>query len=62
MIEVKKEFLENLYDSLADMTNYADDGGLNRNDSDYKEFFESVDNARNMLEKLDSVLYRNGDK
>lgn len=55
-IEVDEEFLFDLSTALQSMTNYADDGMLNRNDPEFKEFFDEVDRAREILTKLDTLL------
>lgn len=55
-IEVDEEFLFDLSTSLQLMTNYADDGSLDRNDDSYKIFFDDVDRAREILTQLNTLL------
>ena len=54
---IDKDFLNEIYDALSEMKNYADDGMCDRNDPEFSEFFESVDNATRILKKLDTILY-----
>lgn len=44
--------LAEIITSLGNMIDYADDGMVNRNDPDFAHFFEEVDGARNLLDKL----------
>ena len=53
---MNKELLERIIDSLYDMTNYADDGIVSRNDPDFKDFYDRVDKARELLNELNNML------
>lgn len=59
MKSVKIDLLEQLADSLTEMIGYADDGALNRNDPDFADFFNKVDQAKKVLEKLCKILEKN---
>lgn len=52
---MNKELLGKVIDSLYEITNYADDGQVSRYDKDYKEFYNAIDNARELLEKLNKI-------
>lgn len=56
MVNIPLPLIYDLTDSLASMTNYADDGMLNRDDPDYKDFFEAVDKARETLEQTNKYV------
>ena len=56
MITINKELFYRLLTSLESMTDYADDGMLNRNDPDYKYFFESLDEAREVINAAYRVI------
>lgn len=53
---MNKELLERIIDSLYDMTNYADDGIVSRYDPDFKDFYDRVDKARELLNELNNML------
>lgn len=55
-ININIDLLENVLDSLIDMTNYADDGVVSRYDPEFKEFYEKVDKARELITKLNDEL------
>jgi hypothetical protein len=52
---ISKDMLGKIIDSLSSMINYADDGAIPRDDEDYKDFFESVDEACDILDKLNEI-------
>lgn len=56
---ISKEMLGKIMDSLSSMIDYADDGSIPRDDEDYKDFFESVDNACDILDKLNEIYSLN---
>lgn len=56
MVSMPLSLINDLTDSLASMTDYADDGMLNRNDPEYKDFFEAVDKARETLEQSNKYV------
>ena len=58
-IEISKELLGKIIDSLSSMIDYADDGTLDENDEEYKEFFKDIKNACIILEKLNSLYSKN---
>lgn len=49
---VDTALLAEIITSLGNMIDYADDGMIDRNDPDFTQFFEEVDRARNLLDKL----------
>lgn len=49
---VDTALLAEIITSLENMIDYADDGMIDRNDPDFTQFFEEVDRARNLLDKL----------
>lgn len=53
---MSKELLEKIIDSLSEMINYVNDGMVSRDDPDFKEFYEKVDNANELLNEL-TALY-----
>lgn len=53
---MSKELLEKIINSLSEMINYADDGMVSRDDPDFEEFYEKVDNANKLLNEL-TALY-----
>ena len=61
-IEVDKAFLYDLFESLQNMIQYADDGMLDRRDPDFKVFFDDVDTAYANLKQLDSILEGENDE
>lgn len=56
MIIVDKELISNALVSLDLMIDYADDGMLDRNDPDFKDFFKAVDEARENWKILDRAI------
>jgi len=42
-------------EALETMTNYADDGIVSRNDPDYQEFYNDIDNARKIIKTLREI-------
>lgn len=52
---MNKQLLERIIDSLSEMIDYADDGNLSRYDKEYKDFFEAIDRANNLLEELNKI-------
>lgn len=55
-VYIPLDLLYSLIDSLSSMTDYADDGTLNRDDQEYKDFFEEVDNARETLKQANKYV------
>ena len=49
---MNKEFLEKVAECLSNMIGYADDGVISRGDSDFKTFFDDIDEAKEILNKL----------
>lgn len=54
-IMVNEKMMADVIESLDAMIGYADDGSLDRSDEDFKCFFKEVDEARNLLNKLDKI-------
>ena len=54
-IKISKKLLGEIIDSLGSMIDYADDGSLDRRDEDFSYFFKEVDNANELLEKLNKI-------
>lgn len=52
----RKELFERIIDSLYYMTDYADDGVVSRQDPDFKDFYDRVDKARELLNELNDML------
>ena len=55
-VKMNRKLLEEIIDSLGSMINYADDGGLDRRDESFSYFFKEVDNARDLLERLNKMF------
>lgn len=60
MMTLSKDFIREITDSLTQMRDYADDGMLDRDDPDYQDFFEALDNADAVLEKLNRIIEEGG--
>lgn len=52
----RKELFERIIDSLYYMIDYADDGNVSRQDPNFKEFYDKVDKARELLTELNNML------
>lgn len=52
----RKELLESIIDSLYYMIDYADDGVASRQDPNFKDFYDKVDKARELLNELNNML------
>ena len=55
-IEVSRDFLYAVSDALDTMIGYADDGVISRGDPDFKQFFDELDKAYNISNKLENLL------
>ena len=53
---MNKELLERIIDSLSSMIDYADDGIISRGDPNFKDFFEELDKANDLLNELSNML------
>lgn len=53
---MNRELLERIIDSLSSMIYYADDGIISRGDPNFKDFFEELDKARELLNELNNML------
>lgn len=49
---MNKELLGRIIDSLSSMIDYADDGIISRGDPNFKDFFEELDKANDLLNEL----------
>lgn len=56
MITINKELFYRLLTSLESMTNYADDGQVSRYDPDFKDFYNAVDEARDIINKAYEII------
>lgn len=52
MIQIPSTLLATVVDSLDTVTDYADDGNLDRDDPDFSDFFEAIDRARNLSQEI----------
>jgi flagellin-specific chaperone FliS len=57
---LEKEFIESIIDSLSEMIGFADDGNISRYDKEYSYFFEQIDKANKIIEKLNKLLESEG--
>ena len=51
IVKVPAELYDDILDSIYTMMFYADDGIVSRGNPDYQEYFESIDKAKEVLEK-----------
>ena len=56
-INITIDFLEDILHSLESMKYYADDGIVSRNDPDFKEFYNEVDQAQVVIDKINELLW-----
>ena len=49
------ELLDRVGDALYSMIDYADDGIISRGDPNYKDFFNDIDMAYQILDELEST-------
>lgn len=56
-MKIDKDFLVEVSNSLEEMITYADDGNCDRRDETFKEYFDSLDSARFILEKLNNMIW-----
>lgn len=59
-ITIPKDVLQKLVSSLDTMIGYADDGTLDRGDSDYKEFFNDIDSATALSQEVYEQYLKGG--
>ena len=52
---ISKDMLSKIIESLSSMIDYADDGSIPCDDEDFSDFFKSVDNANDILNKLSDI-------
>ena len=62
MIIIEDELFKRLVSSLESMTDYADDGQVSRNDPDFKEFYDAVDEARDVINEAYNVMLKESEK
>ena len=55
-IEIDKNLLWKIVDCFEDTINYANDDMIDRNDKDYKDFFDTIDKGNELIEKLCKIL------
>ena len=51
-LKMNKEFLEKVAECLSNMIDYVDDGVISRGNPDFKTFFDDIDEAKEILNKL----------
>jgi hypothetical protein len=52
-MSIPLDLFDNLVESLSSMKSYADDGMLDRNDPEYSDFFNAVDQAESVLSQAE---------
>lgn len=55
-VNIDRDLLEKIIDSLGTMIDYADTGDVPRDDKDFEFYFKDLDEARALYERLNHIF------